>query len=128
MGRPLKGSVRLRNGKWLASVPRLNPEPRTPQRLECGGFATEDDAGAWVRVQIERIAAGLQPVKPDRPAKAKAVSPIAARAGEPGDRCPARFPDEESAHSSSALSPPSVSTTGETPSIPRSEREGEEGV
>ncbi len=62
MGKPRTGSVSARGDLWRASVPRLD-DPR--KRLETT-FATEADAWAWVRDQLERLAQGLAPVLPVR--------------------------------------------------------------
>jgi hypothetical protein len=59
MGRHLEGSVRRRGNKWLASV------PNGTRRMECS-FASEDEALAWIAVQLMRVAQGLVPERPTR--------------------------------------------------------------
>jgi glutathione S-transferase len=62
MGRPLKGSVRRRGNRWLASVPRRRG---AATRLETS-FSTESAAQDWRKRQLKRLEQGLDAVAPDR--------------------------------------------------------------
>jgi len=54
----LTGSVRLRNGRWMASVPRLSDPKKRVER----SFATEAAAEQWRDAQLDRRARGLEPL------------------------------------------------------------------
>ena len=80
MGRPLAGSIRRREGRWLVSV----PEVKGSQRRREESFVVEDDARAWMAQAVIALNAGL-PV-PD-PHRFRAGTPVPGpQAAEPVER------------------------------------------